>query len=108
MINLKELMKQGLKDNMSNLGGKLENFSIVGEAGAGMVKVTMSGRREVTKLEIDDKIYGEGREVVEELAAAAMNDAIRKLEGVLREKVAEEMESNMNNLEEALGDMLKD
>ena len=59
-----------------------------GEAGAGLVSVTMSCRHEVRGIRIDDSLLGEDRDMLEDLVAAAFNDALRKAETVSKEKMS--------------------
>lgn len=76
------LMKQAQKmqEEMAKAQDKLAEAEITGEAGAGLVKVTMTGRHDVKRVELDDSIMEEDKEMVEDLLAAAVNDAVRKIE----------------------------
>lgn len=65
----------------------LAKVEVTGEAGAGMVQVTLNGRREVRKVQIDPQLLGD-RALLEDLTAGAMNDALRKLEKTLGQKVS--------------------
>lgn len=65
----------------------LAKVEVTGEAGAGMVQVTLNGRREVRKVQIDPQLLSD-RTLLEDLAAGAMNDALRKLEKTLGQKVS--------------------
>jgi len=58
---------------------------VIGEAGAGLVKVTMNGRHDVRGVEIDPVVLGEEKTVLEDLLAAAVNDAVRRVETANRE-----------------------
>lgn len=58
---------------------------VTGEAGAGLVKVTMTGRHDVRAVSIDPAVLGEDKSVLEDLLAAAVNDAVRRVEAVNRE-----------------------
>ena len=76
------LMKQAqqMQEKMAQAQEKLAALEVCGEAGGGMVKVHMNGRHEVRRVEIDRSVIGEDKEMLEDLLAAAMNDAVRKVE----------------------------
>jgi DNA-binding YbaB/EbfC family protein len=61
---------------------------VQGEAGGGLVRVTMTGRYDVRRVHIEPSLLGEDREVIEDLVAAAVNDAVRRVEALQREKLA--------------------
>jgi len=61
---------------------------VTGEAGGGMVKVTMNGRHEVKRVQIEPTVIAEDREMLEDLIAAAANDAVHKVEARVQEKMA--------------------
>jgi DNA-binding YbaB/EbfC family protein len=79
---LDDLMKQAQKmqADMQQAQAELANVEIKGESGAGMVSVTMTGRHDVKRVAIDDAVLSEDKEVLEDLLAAAVNDAVRKVE----------------------------
>jgi hypothetical protein len=79
--NLGQLMRQAqqLQANMQKAQEQLASIEVTGEAGGGMVKVTMSGRHEVRRVEIDPAVAGSDREMLEDLVAAACNDAVRRV-----------------------------
>lgn len=83
------LMKQAqqMQQKMQQMQDEIQNMEIVGEAGAGMVKVTMTGRHDVKRVAIDPSLQGEELEMLEDLLAAAVNDAVRKVETVTQEKM---------------------
>lgn len=58
----------------------LAKAEVRGEAGAGLVSVIMTGRHDVKRVSIDDSVFSEDKEVLEDLLAAAVNDAVRKVE----------------------------
>lgn len=62
---------------------------VVGEAGAGLVRVTMNGRHDVRRVEIDPSVLAEDKVVLEDLLAAAVNDAVRRVETANREAMQE-------------------
>jgi nucleoid-associated protein EbfC len=88
--NLNDLMKQAqaMQANMQKAQAEIGNIEVVGEAGGGMVKVTMSGRHEVKRVQIEPAVSGEDRETLEDLIAAAANDAVHKFEARVQEKMA--------------------
>ncbi len=79
---LGDLMKQAqqMQADMQKAQADLANVEILGEAGAGLVRVTMTGRHDVKRVAIDDSVLSEDKEVLEDLLAAAVNDAVRKVE----------------------------
>jgi len=85
-----ELMKQAQKvqEDMKKAQEELEQAEVTGEAGAGMVKVVMNGRHDVRKVHIDSSLMGEDKEMLEDLLAAAVNDAVRRIEEQQREKMS--------------------
>ena len=66
---------------------QLATVEIEGQSGAGMVKVTMTCRHEVKRVSIDPSLVGEDKEMLEDLITAAMNDAVRKVETAIQEKM---------------------
>lgn len=89
MKGLGDLMKQAqeMQANMQKLQEDLANTEVRGEAGAGLVSVVMSGRHDVKRVSIDDSLMSEDKEILEDLLAAAVNDAVRKLEAQNRDQV---------------------
>lgn len=82
------LMKQvqQMQDNMQKVQAQLAEVEVEGVSGAGMVKVTMTCRNEVRRVQIDPSVMDD-KEMLEDLIAAAMNDAIRKAEQTTQEKM---------------------
>ena len=82
MFNQANLLRQAqaLQERMQKAQEEVANLEITGESGAGMVKVTMTGNREVKRVSIDDSVMGEDKDVLEDLIAAAFNDAGRRVE----------------------------
>jgi len=82
MTDFNELMKQAkeMQEQMKKAQQAALNIVVDGESGAGMVKVKMTGRHDIKKIELADSLLNEEREVIEDLIAAAVNDAVRKLE----------------------------
>ena len=85
------LMKQAQKmqEDMQKLQEELANAEVSGEAGAGLVKVVMTGRHDIRKVDIDPSLLEEEKEMLEDLIAAAVNDAVRKVESNNKEKMGE-------------------
>jgi DNA-binding YbaB/EbfC family protein len=90
MQGLGDLMKQAqqMQANMQQMQEDLAKAEVKGEAGAGLVSVTMSGRHDVKRVHIDDSLMSEEKEMLEDLLAAAVNDAVRKIETQNREQMA--------------------
>lgn len=76
------LMKQAqeMQANLQKAQAELAALEVTGEAGGGMVKVTMTGRHDVRRVSIAPELMGEEREMLEDLLAAAVNDAVRRVE----------------------------
>ena len=91
MNGLGDLMKkaQEMQANMQKMQEDLANAEVQGESGAGLVKITMTGRHDVKKVEIDSSLMSEDKEMLEDLLAAAVNDAVRKVEANSREKMTD-------------------
>ena len=83
------LMKQAqqMQENMKRAQEQLASVEVEGAAGSGMVKVTLTCRNDVKRVAIDPAVMDD-REMLEDLIAAAMNDAVRKAEAVSQEKMA--------------------
>ncbi len=88
---ISDLMQQAqqMQADMQKAQEELANAEITGEAGAGLVSVVMTGRHDVKRVSIDDAVLGEDKEMLEDLLAAAVNDAVRKVEAHNRDKMAE-------------------
>ena len=84
------LMKQAQKmqEDMQRVQEELANAEVTGESGAGLVKITMTGRHDVKRVEIDPSLMEEDKEMLEDLLAAAVNDAVRKVESNNKEKMS--------------------
>lgn len=84
------IMKQAksVQENIQKIQEELKSIEVTGEAGAGLAKVTISGKNEVRRIEIDDSLFEEEKSVLEDLVAAAVNDAIRKVERTHKEKMS--------------------
>lgn len=84
------IMKQAqqMQENLQKAQEEIANMEVTGESGAGLVKVLMTGRHDVKRVEIDPGLLKEDREMVEDLVAAAVNDANRRVEACTRDKMA--------------------
>ncbi len=82
------LMKQAqqLQANMQKAQEELAHMEVTGQAGGGIVSVVMTGRHEVRRVSIDQKALGDDKEMLEDLIAAAVNDAVNKVETATRER----------------------
>lgn len=86
---LGNLMKQAqqMQENMQKMQAELANVEVEGQAGAGMVKVTMTCRHDVKRVLIDPSLLGDDKDMLEDLVAAAFNDAVRRVEATTQEKM---------------------
>ena len=89
MNGLGDLMKQAqeMQANMQKMQEELANAEVRGESGAGLVSVVMTGRHDVKSVSIDQSLLSEDVEILEDLLAAAVNDAVRKVEDTNKEKL---------------------
>ena len=87
---LGNLMKQAqlVQENMKKLQEQLAVMEVEGQAGSGLVRVVMTGRHEVKRVTIDPKLLAEDRDMLEDLVAAAFNDAARRIEATTQERMA--------------------
>ena len=90
MKGLGDLMKQAqeMQANMQKLQEDLAKAEVTGSAGAGLVTVLMTGRHDVKRVHIDASLMTEEKEMLEDLLAAAVNDAVRKIETQNRDQMA--------------------
>lgn len=84
------LMKQAqqMQENLKKAQEELAQQEVEGQAGAGLVKVTMTCRHDVRRVQIDPSLVGEDRDMLEDLVAAAFNDAVRRAEATTQERMA--------------------
>jgi len=80
--SITDLMQQAqnMQAELQKAQEEMAKAEVRGEAGAGLVSVVMTGRHDVTRVCIDDAVFAENKEVLEDLLAAAVNDAVRKVE----------------------------
>ncbi|WP_439133675.1 YbaB/EbfC family nucleoid-associated protein [Pseudomaricurvus sp.] len=91
MKGIGDLMKQAqeMQANMQKMQEELAEAEVQGESGAGLVKVTMTGRHDVKAVDIDPSLLTEDKEILEDLLAAAVNDAVRKVEANTKDKMGD-------------------
>ena len=84
-----QLMQQAqrMQDDLKRVQEEIAKLEVTGQAGGGMVSVTMNGRHEVRRVAIDRKVMAEDPEMTEDLVAAAFNDAVNKVAAVSQEKM---------------------
>lgn len=84
------LMKQAqkLQADMQRAQEELANLEVTGQSGGGMVSVVMNGRHDVKRVSIDPSLMGDDKEMLEDLVAAAVNDAVRQVEKQSQEKMS--------------------
>jgi DNA-binding YbaB/EbfC family protein len=94
---LGNLMRQAqqMQETMKKAQAEIAQIEVTGESGAGMVKVVMTGRHEAKRVSIEPSLLGEDKDMLEDLIAAAINDAVRKLETTTSERYSSLM-SGMN------------
>ncbi len=88
--NIGQLMKQAqmMQENMRRMQEQLAAVEVEGRAGAGLVTVVMTCKHEVKRVAIDPSLLGDDREMLEDLVAAAFNDAARRVEQAISEKMS--------------------
>jgi nucleoid-associated protein EbfC len=79
---------QKMQDDVKKAQAEIAALEVIGESGGGLVKVLMIGTREVRKVTIDESLVGDDRDMLEDLVAAAMNDAVHKVSKLKKEKMA--------------------
>jgi DNA-binding YbaB/EbfC family protein len=89
-MNIKKMMQQAQKmqENLKQVQDEIAAAQIQGESGAGLVRISMNGKRQVQKVVIDDSLLNEDRDMLEDLIAAAFNDAVNKVSALKQEKMA--------------------
>jgi hypothetical protein len=85
-----QLMKQAqqMQEKMQKAQEELQNIIVNGESGGGMVKISITCKNEIKKIDIDDSLFSEERDMLEDLIIAAFNDAIRKAEKKTQESMS--------------------
>ncbi|TMO68853.1 YbaB/EbfC family nucleoid-associated protein [Pseudoalteromonas aurantia] len=85
------MMKQAqqMQERMQKAQDEIKNLELTGEAGAGLVKVTMLGSHNVRRVEIDESLMEDDKDMIEDLLAAAVNDAVRRVGEASEKKMAD-------------------
>src|SRR6056300_1140727 len=91
MKGIQDIMKQAqqMQEKMQRLQEDAAKAEVTGESGAGMVSVVMNGRHDVRSVKIDPSLMTEDKELLEDLLAAAVNDAVRKVEQQSQDRMQE-------------------
>jgi hypothetical protein len=84
------LMKQAqqMQENLKKAQARIAEIEVEGQSGAGMVKVVMNGKHDVRRVNIDASLMSDDKDLLEDLIAAAVNDAVRKVEATTQEMMA--------------------
>ncbi|MCA1799147.1 MAG: YbaB/EbfC family nucleoid-associated protein [Xanthomonadaceae bacterium] len=87
--NLGNMMRQAqqMQANLQKLQEELAAAEVTGESGGGLVKVVMTGKHEVRRVTIDPGLLGEDREMLEDMVAAGINDAVKRVEEMVKERM---------------------
>ena len=80
---------QKMQEDLKKAQEELAAMEVQGESGGGLVTVLMTGKREVRKITIDDSLVGDDKDMLEDLVAAAINDAVHKVSKMKKEKMAD-------------------
>lgn len=90
MNGMGDLMKkaQKMQEDMQKAQEEIAKLEVTGESGAGLIKVTMTGRHDVRKVDIDPSLMSEDKDILEDLLAAAVNDAVRRVEENQKERMS--------------------
>tara|TARA_R110002049_G_scaffold117067_5_gene270039 strand:- start:130 stop:444 length:315 start_codon:yes stop_codon:yes gene_type:complete len=91
------MMKQAqqMQANMEKAQQELAVMEVTGQAGGGMVKITMTGKHDVKRVSIEDALFQDDKEMLEDLIAAAVNDAVRQVEKTSQDRMAGLMPAGM-------------
>jgi len=79
---------QKMQEDMQKAQEEIKLIEVEGQSGGGLVKVVMMGSHEVKRISIDDSLVGDDKDMLEDLVAAALNDAVHKLESTTKDKYA--------------------
>lgn len=90
MKGLDQIMRQAqrMQDDLQKARDEIARLEVTGEAGAGLVKVVMTGTHDVRRVSIDPSLVGEERQMLEDLVAAAVNDAVRRVQQATQERMS--------------------
>ena len=91
MNALCDMMKQAqqMQEKLQRIQDEIAGAEVIGQSGAGLVQVVMTGRHDVRKVTIDESLLTEQKEILEDLLAAAVNDAVRRAEQYQQERMSE-------------------
>jgi DNA-binding YbaB/EbfC family protein len=78
---------QQMQENLKKAQEEIAAMEVEGQSGAGMIKVVMTGRHDVKRVSIDPSLMSDDKEMLEDLIAAAVNDAVRRVEAATQEKM---------------------
>lgn len=94
---LGNLMKQAqqMQANMQKAQEELAKMEVTGQAGGGMVQITMTGKHDVKRVSIEESLFQDDKDMLEDLIAAAVNDAVRQVEKTTQERMAGMMPPGM-------------
>jgi hypothetical protein len=94
---LGNLMKQAqqMQANMEKAQAELANMEVTGQSGGGMVQIVMTGKHDVKRVNIEDALFGDDKDMLEDLIAAAINDAVRQVEKTTQDRMAGMMPPGM-------------
>ncbi len=79
---------QKMQENMQKMQEEVAQLEVEGQSGGGMVKVVMTGRHDIKRVSIDDSLMGDDKDMLEDLIAAAVNDAVRQVEKSSQDKMS--------------------
>ena len=84
------MMKQAqqMQEKMQQIQAEVDRMEVTGEAGAGLVRLVMTGRHDVKSVSLDDSLMQEDKELLEDLLAAAVNDAVRKVDSASKDRMS--------------------
>ena len=80
---------QKMQEDLKKAQEELALMQVVGESGGGLVTIVMTGKREARKVSIDDSLLAEDKDMLEDLVAAAINDAVNKVAKMKKEKMSD-------------------
>jgi hypothetical protein len=94
---LGNLMKQAqqMQANMEKAQAELANMEVTGQSGGGMVQIVMTGKHDVKRVNIEDALFEDDKDMLEDLIAAAINDAVRQVEKTTQDRMAGMMPPGM-------------
>ena len=78
---------QQMQKKMAEIQGELESIEVVGESGGGMVKVTVSGKKKIVSIDINEELLNEDKEMLEDLVLVATNQALDKVDAISKDKL---------------------